>query len=96
MTTFLTDFFAHCHCNSSHHHFSLLKVRKACQPGTGWTLILALAFERHNKLSPWRAYIDSLPDPTSPVTWGPASVGQFQSPTLSESVVGLQEYIREK
>lgn len=49
-------------------------VRKHCPRGTSLALIVALDYERHNQWSPWRAYIDGLPTPTSPVWWSHSQV----------------------
>jgi hypothetical protein len=71
-------------------------VMRHCRRGNGWGLILALDFERHNRWSPWRGYIDGLPDPTSPITWPEASLKLFQSRHLVKKTKSLRKYIHDK
>lgn len=71
------------------------EIGEYCQPGSLWTVILALEHERHNTSSHWRPYIDSLPDPTSPVLWDNASLAGLESPALVAETHDLQRHIKE-
>jgi hypothetical protein len=70
-------------------------VEAYCQPGSLWTVVLAVEHERHNASSHWRPYIDALPDPTSPVLWSESQLVPLESPTLTAEVRDLQSHINE-
>eukprot|EP00040_Diaphanoeca_grandis_P007247 m.40205 g.40205 ORF g.40205 m.40205 type:complete len:518 (+) comp18412_c0_seq1:273-1826(+) len=70
-------------------------IKSICPKGDSWALILALEYERHNRFSPWRPYLDALPHPTSPLFWTSGQLRQLQSEAAVAEIIDIKDFIRQ-